>query len=235
MRNLFWRRLAIAAAVLLAVIVLVQLLQHRDRDQLTDQTSAKPTAVPAQPTATGAGTGKVAGEAAKQPPKAATENVAQARNWAVTMAEADTPEVDTTRHKDAEAGRTAQPKQTQATVTIKAKEVALGAPNILGVYPRQNINPGASVPVRVVYPDAQTGDTVIAAVADGGQINGNKPVQVLTLDTDRAAKFTFQGSREPGLFRVTLRKGLDVKTLEFWSGPQPTYVKAKRPPLPIPK
>jgi hypothetical protein len=136
----------------------------------------------------------------------------------------------------AQQTRTRQaPADASASVTISGKELKLGAPNILGVYPRQNINPGASVPVRVGYPDAQTGDTVIAAVADGGQINGNKPVQVLTLDTDRAAKFTFQGSREPGLFRVTLRKGLDVKTLEFWSGPQPTYVKAKRPPLPIPK
>ena len=120
----------------------------------------------------------------------------------------------------------------EVALSIGGKEVSPGAPNVLGVFPRQNIEIGASVPVRVVFPKAGPGDSIIAAVTDGGQLTGNKPGLPLTLDAGRAASFTFTGSREPGLFRVTLRRGMEVKTLEFWAGPEPRFVSVQQPPPP---
>lgn len=101
--------------------------------------------------------------------------------------------------------------------------------------PRQNITVGAQVPMQAIFPNAEPGEAVIAAVADGGSLNGGKPVLPLTLDAQGRAQFAFTGSQEPGLFRVTLRRGLEVKTIELWAGPEPTYVTINQPPPPLPE
>ena len=49
-------------------------------------------------------------------------------------------------------------------------------------------------------------------------IESGKIVHTASLDEQKSIAFNFQVSAEPGTHRVVLRKGADVKQLDFWVG-----------------
>jgi len=92
-------------------------------------------------------------------------------------------------------------------------------PNQFGEFPRVHIDPKQTVSVTAVWPDAQPGQRVVAAVEDGGLLAGGKPVLAFTLDASRQASFDFTAGSGGGIYRVTLRQGPDTKIVQFWAGP----------------
>jgi hypothetical protein len=111
-------------------------------------------------------------------------------------------------------------EEVSASVTAGGKEYVV-QPDQVGCFERVVIERGETVPVRVSYPEGNPEDLVVAAVEDGGQINKDQHVILLHLDKNRQLAFQFTASQEAGIFRVTLRKGTDVKTVELWAGPEP--------------
>ncbi len=105
-------------------------------------------------------------------------------------------------------------------VSASGKETAM-EPNEIGVFERQLIQPSEAVKVRVSYPTGSPGDLVVAAVEDGGLLENGKHTAALRLDAERTAAFRFEATEAQGLFRVTLQKGVDVKIVEMWAGPEP--------------
>jgi len=60
---------------------------------------------------------------------------------------------------------------------------------------------------------------VCLSVLDGGQLNGDgSGLKTVELEEGGKFTFTFQVTEQDGLHRVTLRRGKDVKVLEFWVG-----------------
>ena len=96
-----------------------------------------------------------------------------------------------------------------------------GAPNDLGLFPRVPIGLEETVEVSVSYPGGAAGDLVTVQAEDGGSINGGPPVGQMRLDEALGLRFAFKSTREGGVYRVTLRNGLDEKRLEFWGGQEP--------------
>jgi len=105
--------------------------------------------------------------------------------------------------------------------------------------PRVNIQPQETVTVTVSWPQGSPGEKVVAAVEDGGSLamvgqgavepaqSKGERVLKLTLDEQRAMRFVFTGSEATGIARVTLRKGAETKTVQFWAGPEPQLAEAK--------
>lgn len=110
--------------------------------------------------------------------------------------------------------------EASAVLTIDGKEVKLGRPDALGVFPRQTIEPGAEVAMRVALPEAAEGDPVAVAVEDGGTLDNRQTVLMPRLDAARAVSFRYRAGTSSGLFRVTLRHPTGVKTVELWVGPE---------------
>jgi hypothetical protein len=97
-----------------------------------------------------------------------------------------------------------------------------------------NIDPQETVLVTVTWPQGSPGDKVAAMVEDGGALKDELGMQKdegqrvlkLALDEKRQMRFVFAGSEASGTFRVTLRKGAEIKTVQFWAGAEPQYVTA---------
>jgi hypothetical protein len=89
-----------------------------------------------------------------------------------------------------------------------------------GVFvPRVPTAIGARPAVRVAFPDGEPGEPVVVQVEDGGVLENNEPTKLAHLDERRQMEFALQMTRNPGLFRVVLRKGAETRTLQFWAGP----------------
>ena len=84
-----------------------------------------------------------------------------------------------------------------------------------------NVQPWATVGIEINYPNGSQGDKVIVRVEDGGVLENGKGVLVIPLDVNSKINFNFQVSDSPGLYRVTLRKGTDEKTVQLWVGATP--------------
>jgi len=84
-----------------------------------------------------------------------------------------------------------------------------------------NIEPLATVGIEINYPNGSQGDKVIVRGEDGGVFGNGKGVLVIPLDANNKVNFNFQVSDSPGLYRVTLRKGSDEKTVQLWVGAIP--------------
>jgi hypothetical protein len=113
-------------------------------------------------------------------------------------------------------------------------------PNQVNSFPRVNIQPNDTVQVSVAWPKGSPGEPVVVAVEDGGSLgavgqSADKSAQSkaaervlkLALDDKGQIKFAFTCSAESGIFRVTLRKGAETKTVELWAGALPTLAEAK--------
>jgi hypothetical protein len=106
----------------------------------------------------------------------------------------------------------------EATVSAGGKNYVL-QPNQIGNFQRVYVEPGAIVPVKVTYPEGEAGEKLIIQAEDGGRLDSGKPVNVDELDQNKSLTFKFLLTNQIGVHRVTLRKGADVKTLDFWVGP----------------
>ncbi|HEY5813417.1 MAG TPA: hypothetical protein VIT23_12295 [Terrimicrobiaceae bacterium] len=107
-----------------------------------------------------------------------------------------------------------------ATLTIGDKNVTV-EPNQVGGFPRQLVQQGQKVTVQMSYPDGSPGDLVVAGVLDGGQFENRQRAISLHLDGKGRVSFDYTVSQELGVFRVSVRKGGDVKMVELWAGPEP--------------
>jgi hypothetical protein len=101
-------------------------------------------------------------------------------------------------------------------------------PNQVGHFERLSVGRKTKVPFTVGYPAGSAGEVVIAVAEDGGALGKGTVVAKVPLDVDLKAAFEFETADRDGLFRVTVKKGADVKALEFWSGPPPGYAGTAR-------
>lgn len=108
-----------------------------------------------------------------------------------------------------------EPAKARATVNDKSFDLV---PNQLGIFQRIYVASRAQIAVKVEYPKASTGDPITIQVQDGGQLDNGTVVQQGEIKDGNVA-FHFRATENPGIHRVSLRKGSDVKTLDFWVGP----------------
>ncbi|MEI6076857.1 MAG: hypothetical protein WCS94_14850 [Verrucomicrobiota bacterium] len=102
-----------------------------------------------------------------------------------------------------------------AQMTVNDQSYNL-TPDQVGVFSKITIQPQQKVAVTATWPEGQSGQRVVAAVMDGGQLNAGQRVVGLDLDNQRRAAFEFTAGQTPGIYRITLRSGADVKTLQLW-------------------
>lgn len=134
------------------------------------------------------------------------------------------PPLEPTAVPATRVGYAAQPSQSgeraTAAIDVDGKRIEV-APNQIGNFQRVFVAPGAQVPIRVNYPEAEAGEVVNIEAEDGGLIAESKSVgHVAKLDAEKTLPFHFTVTEEPGIHRVVLRKGADVKTLDLWVGPE---------------
>ena len=109
-----------------------------------------------------------------------------------------------------------------ATISVGELKYEHMTPNQNSSFNRiYNIQPLTTVAIEINYLNGNKGDKVVARVEGGGVLENGKGVQVIPLDGSRNIKFNFQVSDSPGLYRVTLRKGNDEKTVQLWVGAPP--------------
>ena len=105
-----------------------------------------------------------------------------------------------------------------AQVTV-GREVRRLRPNQVGYYPRVLVPANAQVPVTMTFTDGEVGEPVAVAVQDSGRLVEDQAVSGLRrLDAARQVAFTVQMREEPGIYRVSVRKGGEMRVLEFWVG-----------------
>ena len=92
-------------------------------------------------------------------------------------------------------------------------------PNELGVFQRVYVQPRETVPISVRLPEGDPGEQVGVAAQDGGKIVEVEAVAgVFELDAQRTLHFNFQLNEDEGIYRITLRRGGEVKVIELWAG-----------------
>jgi hypothetical protein len=113
-------------------------------------------------------------------------------------------------------------EKAEVEVTVGGKKEKLKA-NRFGMYPRVYVGASEVVEVKVEYPGAKAGEGVDVQVEDGGQIvESGSIVYQGQLKAGGKLDFHFQTTQQLGIYRVVLRKGEDIKQLDFWVGsPQP--------------
>jgi biotin synthase-related radical SAM superfamily protein len=112
-------------------------------------------------------------------------------------------------------------KKGRKTVTTGSKSYQ-STPNQLGSFDMvTNIQPRQKVPIEIYYPEGRAGEKVIIEVQDGGSLDNNKRVSILSLTNLNKISFGFQTASDPGIYRITLRKGSDLKVVQLWVGDQP--------------
>jgi cytoskeletal protein RodZ len=107
-----------------------------------------------------------------------------------------------------------------ASVSVNGKDYQL-TPNQLGSFPRVLVEPSSTTHVKIAYPQAHAGDSVVVETEDGGQLDNSKMANIATLDDKLTLQFNFQTTSQSGIYHVTLRNGADVKVLNFWAGAEP--------------
>lgn len=99
-------------------------------------------------------------------------------------------------------------------------------PNTGGYFQRiAGIEKLAIVPIEIFYPDAKAGEKVVLSVLDGGALDNGQMVKMVSLDAQKKCSFKFQVTDQLGLFRISLYKGEDTKTMQLWVGPEPAPAK----------
>ena len=90
-----------------------------------------------------------------------------------------------------------------------------------GVFPPVGVRAHQRVHVRVSYPEGLPGEVVQIQTQDGGTLEKDLSARVVHLDAERVIAFWFESSGNEGTHRVTVRRGFDEKTLDFWVGSKP--------------
>ena len=110
-----------------------------------------------------------------------------------------------------------------ARVTRSRQALTLN-PNQVGNFPTIDVVPQKSIKVEVIYPAGQPNEKVTLTALEGGALGNNLGTQDITLDSLQTGTFYFSTGAGRGLYRVAVRKGTDVKILEFWVGEKlPVY------------
>ena len=104
-----------------------------------------------------------------------------------------------------------------ARVTRSKQALTLN-PNQVGNFPTLDVRPQTLVGVEVIYTAGLANQGVALTALEGGTFNNGKTTQDLTLDRLKQASFSFTASSGRGLYRVSVRKGSDIKILEYWVG-----------------
>lgn len=99
-------------------------------------------------------------------------------------------------------------------------------PNELGIFEEvSNIQPLQTIPIEVTYPNGSRGQKVVIAAEDGGKLDDGRRVKPMQLDSQKRLVFNFQVSDQSGIFRLSLRKGNDTKTIRLWVGAKILFTK----------
>jgi hypothetical protein len=100
-------------------------------------------------------------------------------------------------------------------------------PNQVGNFQRIYVQPSETIPVEVAYEQGKAGERVAVSAEDGGGVwqgvsgkgqGAGGTGTVATLDERLRIAFNFRATEHRGIHRVVLRKGADVKVLDFWVG-----------------
>ncbi len=75
--------------------------------------------------------------------------------------------------------------------------------------------------VSLEFTAAAPGDLVVLQVEDGGRLGNGRILETRKVGLARTVEFEFKTSAQPGTHRVTANHNGDVKTLDFWVGPEP--------------
>ena len=111
-----------------------------------------------------------------------------------------------------------------ARVTRSKQALTLN-PNQVGNFPTIDVRPQTPIAVAVIYTDGQVNQKVTLTALEGGTLGNGLVTQEVTLDSLKTASFSFATGGGRGLYRVAVRKGTDVKILEFWVGEKlPVYI-----------
>ena len=106
-----------------------------------------------------------------------------------------------------------------AKVNVKGRDTTM-QPNQNGEFARVLIDPREAVAVQVGFPEGFPGQQVTVEVEDGGVLDGKAPGKALNLDESKNVRFSFRANADPGMYRVLVSKGGDVRQLNFWVGPE---------------
>jgi hypothetical protein len=86
-----------------------------------------------------------------------------------------------------------------------------------GEFPQVTLPRGGEATVRIRWSGAKAGDRLVAAVEDGGTLGAGKLVLPLNAGADGTVSFDFKASDEPGIFRVAIRRGPELRVVQFWA------------------
>ena len=106
-------------------------------------------------------------------------------------------------------------RDAEAVVRTADGSIRLG-PDPAGAFPQIGTTPGATAEVSVVYADGDGPREAVLQAEDGGAFAGGGVVRTAPLNDRNALLFAYVVSTQRGHHRVTLRRGADVKALDFW-------------------
>lgn len=99
--------------------------------------------------------------------------------------------------------------------------------NVRGEYPRVPVTAASTITASVPFPDAIPGERISVQAEDGGLLLDDGAYGAVAIDENRRAPLRFQAADNDGMQRVTLRRGGEIKTLEFWVGEAPPVLARK--------
>lgn len=94
-------------------------------------------------------------------------------------------------------------------------------PDANGVFPSVDVSARQRVEVKLRYLEGITGEAVQVQTQDGGVLDKNETARILSLNERGECTFWFEASVNEGTHRVTVRRGFDEKTFDFWVGTKP--------------
>ena len=107
---------------------------------------------------------------------------------------------------------------------VRVKQGLTVQPNQVGTFPEISVRPATPIAVQVIYNAGLANQKVTLTALEGGTLGNGLSTQDITLDSLKTATFSFATGAGRGLYRVAVRKGTDLKILEFWVGePMPKY------------
>lgn len=108
-----------------------------------------------------------------------------------------------------------EPPDARAEVILNGKTHDL-EPGPSGTFPDLRCQALSTANVTVVYASGEGPPDVIVQAEDGGAFLDGSSVKAVHLDEANTARFTFISGVQYGHYRLSLRRGADIKTIPFW-------------------
>ena len=102
-------------------------------------------------------------------------------------------------------------------------------PDANGVFPPVDVRAHQRVLVKVSYPEGTPGEAVQIQTQDGGTLDEDASARIVSLNESGEFSFWFEASGNDGTHRVTVRRGFDEKTFDFWVGTKPAMHVVRSP------